>query len=129
MALGYLSGGVELQQVPGQLPGGSLDPFLNPGPLGGAQAGQGGGLVMSPHVGRHPVQVVRGHVEPIVVGVLQHQVLFLLPRFAHPGGPGEAGHAVVHVDDVVAGDQLGEDYLPPPFNPGLPVAAFLDRAK
>ena len=107
MPLGYLPGGVEFQQLFGQLPSSAFDPFLYPSPIGCAETGQRGWAVQCANVGSDPVQLVGGHVELVLLGVLQDQVLLVLLGFANLGGPSKAGYAVVNVDHVAARDQVG----------------------
>ena len=73
----------------------------------------------------------RGHVELVVFGVLQHQILFVFVALAHSGGARESGHAVVDVHHVAAGNQVrqGRDLVARLGGLAPAVAALFDGAK
>ena len=75
--------------------------------------------------------MVSRDIEFIVVGVFKNQILFGVAVVAHLGGAGKAGNAVVNVNHIAAGGEVGEDKVIAEgiAGSGGPVAAFLDRAK
>ena len=110
MAAGGLPGGVQLDQLGGDLADGPAGPALALDPVRAAHPVQG--RVLAADVSGHLVQRVHRHIEPVGRlaalgrGVLDHQIL-----------PDRAGHAALHhldvaadpvrgVYDGVAGDQL-----------------------
>ena len=130
VSLRHLPGGIYPDQLLGHLPGGPLDPLLDAGPFGGAEAGEVGGVVLGPHVGGDPVQVVGGNVELVAVGVLQYQVFPVFAAVVYVGGAGEPGHPMVDVDYEGPGDQVGKSDFRPVFRAaGSVTAAFFNRAE
>ena len=107
----HLPRGVQRDELAGHLAGGPLRPLLGPRPLLAAEARQRRRVVAGRDVGREPVQVLRGHVELVALGVLQREVLALAVLTGDASHPGEAGDAMVDVDDVGAGHELREEGL------------------
>ena len=107
------AGGVKAHELPGDLPHGPPGPGLGPGPVRPAHPVQGGGVAAD--VLGHLVQGVGGHQEPVAGlaapggGVLDDDVLAGggAPPAADPPAQelDEAPHAVLGVDDEVAGAQ------------------------
>ena len=111
MAGEHLPRGVQRDQLAGHLASGPLRALLGPRPFLAAEARQRRRVVAGRDVGREPVQVLRGHVELVTLGVLQRKVLALSVLTGDEPHTGEARDAVVDVDDVGAGHELREEGL------------------
>ena len=72
VAFGELAGGVGADEFLRHFAGGALDALLDAGPVGGAEAGKGGGVFLGADVGAYAVEVVGGDVEFVVFGVFQY---------------------------------------------------------
>ena len=121
---------MKLQQLLRQLYGCSLDPFLYPGPFSGAQAAEAGWPVLSANESGDSVQVVGGHVELVLLGVLQHQVLLVFAVLCQLGCTSEPGNTVIYMDHEAAGDQISQRHLWSVLRPAGPaMSALLDRAE
>ena len=80
-----------------------LGAHLGPGPVPVGAAHPAEARSRSTRVGPDAVDLVRRQVEAVVAPVLEQQVVALDARQGAGDQPGEAGHAVLFVDDVVAG--------------------------
>ena len=109
VALGQLAGGVEGEQLGGHLAGGALDAGLGALPLLRAEPGERGRTVERRDVGGHAVEVLHGDVELVTLGVVDDEVLAVVVLAWSASGAGEPAHAVLDVDDVVAGVELGQE--------------------
>jgi hypothetical protein len=78
-------------------------------PFRAPQAAQGRGLVAGTDVAADAVYPFNGHIEPVTGGILQNKVFSLDSVGGHPGQTAEPGDAVVDMDDIIAGGQLGKE--------------------
>ncbi len=111
VALGDLARGVELQQLPRQLLHGAADARLRPRPLLRAEARERRAVLARADVAADAVDLLRRDEEAVAVGVLQLEVLALLAADALACEAGEAGDAVLDVDDELARHEVGEKRL------------------
>ena len=109
VALGQLAGGVEGQQFGGHLAGGAFDAGLGTLPLLRAEPGERGRTVERRDVWGHAVEVLHGDVELVALGVVDDEVLAVVALARGASGAGEPAHAMLDVDDVVTGVQLGQE--------------------
>ena len=72
------AGGVEAQKFGGDFAGGALGAILDALPLAAAQPGQRGRLVGRGDVCAQAIELFGGHVETVIVGVFQDQILPVL---------------------------------------------------
>ena len=86
-------------------------------------------MVARPHIAADPVDLIRGHVEPVTMVVAQLQVLPLHVVDAALHQPGEAADAVLDMDNVVAGGQIGEERFASRPGPPGQTAALLHEAE
>ena len=103
-------GRVEFQQLGGHLPDRGLGPALQPLPAPAAYAVQARGPIA--RMGSDPaldlVEPVDRHAQDLAAGVADDQRLDRLAADLHPLQAPEPTDAVIHVDDVVTGRELGK---------------------
>src|SRR5581483_6241765 len=87
------------------------DARLRPRPLLRAEARQGRAVLAGADVAAHAVDLVRRHVQPVAVGVLQLEVFVYLVADLLAHEPGEARDAVLDVHDELARRQLREEAI------------------
>ncbi len=96
------------QQALGHLLDRLLDPLLDPGPLAAPQLVQAGRLPLHADVPLQQVHLVGGHVQLVVARVLHHQVVLVHAADLQRLDAQVAADAVVDVDHVVAGLEVGK---------------------
>ena len=111
VSLRHLAGGVELQQLLRKLLHGATHAGLRPRPLLRPQPGQRRPVLAGPDVAGHAVDLLDRDVQPVAVGVLQLQVLALGAVDATTHQARELCDAMLDVDDVAAGLEIGEERL------------------
>ena len=62
---------------------------------------------------RHPIQMIGGYVELVVLRVLENQVLFPFFVISDVGRACESGHTVVDVHDMGARNKVGQNHFRP----------------
>ncbi len=107
VTLGRGPGGVERQELLGQVVDGPLDPLLRPQPVGAAELAEPRPLAAG--VAADPLDLLDRDEDPVAAGEAQLEVVALLPRPAASEHLLVAGDPVVDVDDEVAGGQPLED--------------------
>ena len=107
VAAGGGPGGVELEELLGQVVDGPLDPLLRPDPVGPAEPAELGPLAA--RVAADPLDLLDRDVDPVALGEAQLEVVALLAGPAAAEHLLVAGDAVVDVDDEVARGQPLED--------------------
>ena len=91
---------VKPHQLAGHVSHGPAHPRLGPGPVVGAQSVQPGSLPAQ--VLRHHPDLVRGHVQPVALRVLEQEVVALRSRHRPTDHPDVAPHPVHLMDGEVA---------------------------
>ena len=131
MAGNGFAGGVEAEQLGGDFAGGALGAILDALPLGAAEAGQSGRVVGGGDVCAEAVELFGGNIEAVVVRVFEDEVLTVFAGGFEMGGSDESGDAVVDVDDVAAGGEVGQGngVAEVAADAGRAVAALLDGAE
>ena len=99
--------GVQGEQLLGQVVDGLADALLGAQPFRPAELGQRRPLTA--RVARHPADLLDRHEDPVAAREGQLEVVAILARPAAPEHLLVAGHAVIDVDDQVAGRQPLED--------------------
>ena len=102
---------VEGNELARHLPRRPVRPLLGPRPLLTAEPRQCRRVVAGRNVGGHAVQVLRGHVELVALGVLQRQVLALTVLGRDAANAGEARDTVVDVHHVRPRHELRQERL------------------
>ncbi len=108
VAAAALALGVQVQQLAGHLLGGAAGARLERVPARAAELGQRRVVAAGADVARDLRQLVGGDEDAVLAGVLEQQVVAGDAGHRARVEPGEAGDAVVLVDDDVAGAQVGE---------------------
>src|SRR5579885_85081 len=104
-----LPGAIELEQVASDLLDALFRTRLGARPLGGAELAQSRDRVAHPDEARHTVELVGWNIEFIGSGGANQQVLALHAGRIELDQSLEASDAVLLVDDVIAGIDLGEE--------------------
>ncbi len=107
VTLGRGPGGVEAQELLGQIVDGPLDPLLRAQPVGAAEMAQPRPLAAG--VAADPLDLLDRDEDPVAAGEAQLEVVALLPRPAASEHLLVAGDPVVDVDDEIAGREPLED--------------------
>ncbi len=100
-------GGVQLEEVLGQVVDRLADALLGAQPVGAAELGEGRPLAA--RVAADPGDLLDRHEDPVAAGERQLEVVAVLACATAPEHPLVAGHAVVDVDDEVARRQPLQD--------------------
>lgn len=109
MALHDLTGSVERQEIVGDLGHSLLCLFLNPLPVGAAQAVDLRRVIGDAHIAAEPIRLVDGHVQLVPSSILHQQVLPLAAVEAHLGQSLEEADTVLHMNDIGARFHVGEE--------------------
>ena len=107
MAAGVGAGGVEGEQLLGEVVDGLADALLGPQPFRATKLRERRSLATG--VAGHPADLLDRHEDPVATRERQLQVVALLAAAATPEHLLVAGDAVVDVDHEVAGDEPFED--------------------
>src|SRR5690606_10526413 len=100
--------GVQLQEAVGDLLDVLFDPLFDPRPLRAAQTVQARRRVLAADILLQQIDLVGGYVQLVVARVLHDEVVFVHPADVQSLDTFVKTDAVVDVDYVVAGLQVGE---------------------